>query len=385
MNDKLLIFEDTDGDGKADKMTVFADDLHNPTGFEFYNGGVIVAQAPDLMFLKDTNGDDKADVRERIIHGLDTADTHHTSNSFVLDPGGALYFQEGTFHHSQVEDPVRPAASGSPTAACSATNRGRRSSTSTSPTASPIRTATSSTAGARTSSSTAPARSRTTRRSSRGHLDVSRNKHARPPQVYQQRTRPCRRHGDPLQPALPAGVRGQPARHQRASASRAFCATSSSDNGGEPQPAQELEPILSSSDPNFRPVDCKIGPGRRALLHRLAEPDHRPHAAQPPRPEPRPRSTAASTGSRTKAGRSRESPKIAGEPIEKLLELLKHPEDRVRYRAKIELGGRDTEGGHRGREEVGRRTRQDRRRLRAPHARRRCGCTSTTTSSTSTC
>ena len=64
MNDKLLIFEDTDGDGKADKMTVFADDLHCPTGFEFYNGGVLVAQAPDLMFLKDTDGDDKADVRD---------------------------------------------------------------------------------------------------------------------------------------------------------------------------------------------------------------------------------------------------------------------------------------------------------------------------------
>src|SRR5436190_15409628 len=108
MNDKLLILEDTDGDGKADKCTVFADGLHNPTGFEFYNGGVIVAQAPSLMFLKDTDGDDKADVAERLIHGLDTADTHHTSNSFVLDPGGALYFQEGTFHQSQVEDPYGP-------------------------------------------------------------------------------------------------------------------------------------------------------------------------------------------------------------------------------------------------------------------------------------
>ena len=67
MNDKLLILEDTNGDGKADKMTVFADDLHCPTGFEFYNGGVLVAQAPDLMFLKDTDGDDKADVRERVL------------------------------------------------------------------------------------------------------------------------------------------------------------------------------------------------------------------------------------------------------------------------------------------------------------------------------
>ena len=59
MDDKLLILEDTNGDGKADKWTVFAGDLDNPTGFEFYNGGVIVAQQPNLVFLKDTNGDDQ--------------------------------------------------------------------------------------------------------------------------------------------------------------------------------------------------------------------------------------------------------------------------------------------------------------------------------------
>ncbi len=108
MNDKLLIFSDGDGDGSADKVTVFADKLHNPTGFEFWNGGVIVAQAPDLWFLKDTDGDDVADVRMRILHGLDSADTHHTSNSFTMGPDGGLYFQEGTFHHSQIESPLGP-------------------------------------------------------------------------------------------------------------------------------------------------------------------------------------------------------------------------------------------------------------------------------------
>jgi lysophospholipase L1-like esterase len=71
MNDKLLIFSDTDGDGRADDMKVFADRLHNPTGFEFWNGGVLVAQVPDLWFLKDTDGDDVADVRLRVLHGID--------------------------------------------------------------------------------------------------------------------------------------------------------------------------------------------------------------------------------------------------------------------------------------------------------------------------
>src|SRR4051812_35526304 len=108
MDDKLLIYEDTDGDGKADKETVFADRLHCPTGFELINGGVLLAQAPDLMFLKDNDGDDKADVRTRVLDGLDSADTHHTSNSFTIDPGGAVYFQEGTFHHTQVETPYGP-------------------------------------------------------------------------------------------------------------------------------------------------------------------------------------------------------------------------------------------------------------------------------------
>src|SRR5258708_21932796 len=97
MDDKLLILEDTNGDGKADVCKTFAGDLSNPTGFEFWNGGVIVAQGPDILFLKDTNGDDKYDVKERLLHGLDTADTHHTANSFVLDPGGRFISRKGRF------------------------------------------------------------------------------------------------------------------------------------------------------------------------------------------------------------------------------------------------------------------------------------------------
>jgi len=108
VDDKVLIFEDTDGDGKADKQTVFADKLHVPTGIELGDGGAYVAQQPNLMFLKDTDGDDKADTRDLILHGFDTADSHHAMHAFTWDPGGALYWQEGTFHHTQVETPYGP-------------------------------------------------------------------------------------------------------------------------------------------------------------------------------------------------------------------------------------------------------------------------------------
>ena len=108
VDDKILIFEDTDGDGRADKQTVFADKLHVPTGIELGDGGVYVSQQPNLMFLKDTDGDDKADQRSLILHGFDTADSHHAMHAFTWDPGGALYWQEGTFHRTQVETPYGP-------------------------------------------------------------------------------------------------------------------------------------------------------------------------------------------------------------------------------------------------------------------------------------
>lgn len=75
-DDRIKICEDTNGDGKADKFTVFADSLNIPTSMVFVNGGIVISQAPHFMFLKDTNGDDKADVREIIITGWGKSDTH---------------------------------------------------------------------------------------------------------------------------------------------------------------------------------------------------------------------------------------------------------------------------------------------------------------------
>ena len=74
--DRIKICEDTDGDGRADKFTVFADKLSIPTSLAFANGGVVVHQAPDTLFLKDTDGDDKADVRKVLFTGWGTGDTH---------------------------------------------------------------------------------------------------------------------------------------------------------------------------------------------------------------------------------------------------------------------------------------------------------------------
>ncbi|HET6538840.1 MAG TPA: PVC-type heme-binding CxxCH protein, partial [Chryseolinea sp.] len=75
-DDRIKICEDTDGDGKMDKATVFAENLNIPTSMVFANGGIIVSQAPHFLFLKDTDGDDKADVRKIIIDGWGTYDTH---------------------------------------------------------------------------------------------------------------------------------------------------------------------------------------------------------------------------------------------------------------------------------------------------------------------
>ena len=101
--DKLLIYEDTNGDGKADKEIVFSEDLHLPMGFELAPEGVYVSQGTNLVLLKDTNGDDKADVTEIVLSGFDDHDTHHAISAFCADPSGAFYMGEGTFLHSHVE------------------------------------------------------------------------------------------------------------------------------------------------------------------------------------------------------------------------------------------------------------------------------------------
>lgn len=90
-HDSIKICEDTDGDGVADKFTVFADHLNIPTGIVFANGGVIISQPPRFLFLKDTNGDDKADIRQEIITGYGIRDTHAQASNLHYGIDNWLY------------------------------------------------------------------------------------------------------------------------------------------------------------------------------------------------------------------------------------------------------------------------------------------------------
>jgi putative heme-binding domain-containing protein len=338
MDDRLLILEDTNGDGKADVCKTFAGDIHNPTGFEFWNGGVIVAQGPDILFLKDTDGDDKYDVKERIIHGLDTADTHHTANSFVLDPGGALYFQEGTFHHSQVETPWGPPRRNANGGVYRYEPRTKKfdvyvtfgfanphghifdawgqdivvDGTGANPFHGPLFSS---------------------------YLEYP-AKHSRPPQVYQQRTRPCPGIEILSSSHFPEEFRGN-LLVGNVIGFQGILQYKLEDKDSS-LGATELEPIVYSTDPNFRPADFEVGPDGAIYFTDWQNPiiGHMQHNLRDPsRDHDHGRVYRVSY-----VGRELLKPKpIAGEPVDKLMELLADPDDRVRSRARIELSGRPTQ------------------------------------------
>jgi putative membrane-bound dehydrogenase-like protein len=106
--DQVKILEDTDNDGRADKVTIFADGLNLATGLALGNGGVYVGQAPHLLFFKDTDGDDKADEKQIVMTGFGLEDRHELLNGFAWGPDGALHMTHGVFTISKVKDPYRP-------------------------------------------------------------------------------------------------------------------------------------------------------------------------------------------------------------------------------------------------------------------------------------
>lgn len=90
-HDRIRICEDTNGDGRADKFTVFAEGLSIPTSLAFSNGGVLVMQPPQLLFLKDTDGDDRADEKRVLIDGFSARDTHATASNLNYGPDNWFY------------------------------------------------------------------------------------------------------------------------------------------------------------------------------------------------------------------------------------------------------------------------------------------------------
>jgi len=336
-DDKLLILEDTNGDGKADKRTVFAGDLNNPTGFEFYNNGVIVAQSPNVVFLKDTNGDDKYDTQELLLHGFDSADTHHTINSFTFDPGGALYMQEGIFHRTQVETPWAPT----------------------------MRQADGGVFRFEPRTWKVEVYIPMNFPNPHGHVfdqwgrdivfDATGGQPYYGPSFSTKKYYPAMETKDAPKPGP---VRTRPVGGTELISSRHFPDEMQGNmvvlntigfrgildyklsEDGAGLKSTEVEPILQSADENFRPVDAEIGPDGALYFLDWHNPliGHMQHNL-------RDTSRGHEHGRIyrvTYPGRPLLQPsKIAGQPIPALLDLLKQPENRVRYRAKIELSGRD--------------------------------------------
>jgi glucose/arabinose dehydrogenase len=338
MDDKLLILEDTNGDGKADKRTVFAGDLNNPTGFEFYNGGVLLAQAPNLVFLKDTNGDDRYDVKQILLGGLDTADTHHTMNSFTFDPGGALYFQEGIFHRTQVETPWEPT----------------------------VREADGGVFRFEPRSFKFEVYIPMNFPNPHGHVfdywgrdivfDATGGQPYYGPSFSTKKYYPAM---ETNKAPRPGSVRTRPVAGTEILSSRHFPEELQGNiivlnvigfrgllnyrlsEDGAGLKWTEVNPILQSADENFRPVDAEVGSDGALYLADWHNPiiGHMQHNLRDTSRD----HLHGRIYRVTYPGRPLLTPpKIAGEPIDRLLDLLKEPEDRVRYRAKIELSGRDT-------------------------------------------
>lgn len=103
--DKILVLEDSNGDGVSDRSTVFAEGLLIPTGVTPGDGGVYVAQSTDLLHLTDTNGDGVADVKRRVLSGFGTEDTHHNLHTLRWGPDGRLYMNQSVYTRTDTETP----------------------------------------------------------------------------------------------------------------------------------------------------------------------------------------------------------------------------------------------------------------------------------------
>ena len=336
VNDKVLIFEDTNGDGKADKQTVFADGLHVPTGIELGDGGAYVAQQPNLMFLKDTNGDDKADIREYVLHGFDSADSHHSISAFCWDPGGALYFEEGTFHHTQVETPYGPERVKDAAVFRYEPRTGRFGVFVSYGFANPWGHCWDKWGQNFVADASGGANYYGTAFS--GDVDYP-DKHGGMEQFLKMQWRPTSGCEFVSSRNFPDEAQGNYLLNNCIGFQGVLqYKTREQDSGFVAEP---VEPLLQCSDPNFRPVDLEFGPDGALYLVDWFNPliGHMQHSLRDPK---RDTTHGRIWRIRYKNRPLVDPPLIADQTLAHLLDLLKLPEDRARSRARVELRSRNT-------------------------------------------
>jgi len=254
-----------------------------------------------------------------------------------LDPGGALYFQEGVFHTTQAETPYGPPVRNANAAVYRYEPRTHKFETYVAyDFANPHGHVFDRWGEDFVMDGTGAEPYVGVCFSGRTYFPA---RHKRAPKLYEQRTRPCPgmevlsstqfppdMQGDLLVPNV-IGFLGI-LQYKISDKDSGFLGT-------------ETEPLVQSDDPNFRPVDVKIGPDGSIYFLEWQNPiigHMQHHLRDPSRDHIHGRIYRVSYGT----GPTRKAPAIGGEPVAKLLELLKDPEDRVRSRARIELGGRPT-------------------------------------------
>ena len=104
-DDKILVLEDRDGDGKAETSTPFATGLLMPTGVLPGDGGCYVGQSTDLLHFRDTDGDGKADEKRRVLSGFGTEDTHHNLHTLRRGPDGKIWMNQSIYTRTDTETP----------------------------------------------------------------------------------------------------------------------------------------------------------------------------------------------------------------------------------------------------------------------------------------
>ena len=334
--DSLLIFEDTNGDGKADKVTTFTDELNAPTGFQFYKDGVIVVQAPDLWFMRDTNGDGRADTKERILMGLDSADSHHTANAVCLDPGGAIYLSDGVFHRTQVETEHGPVRNNDAAIFRYEPRSGKFDTYIPYGFANPHGRVFDAWGNDIVTDATGNANYFGAAFSGRLTYPA---KHPGMREFWARPSRPCPGTGIMASRHFPDEFMGNFLNCNVISFQGIYRVKMIEEGSG--LKGESLENIISSSDPNFRPSAVSVGPDGALYICDWHNPiiGHMQHHIRDPNRD----HGHGRVYRMTYEGRSLTKPaKISGQSVDGLLELLKSPENHVRELAKVELGARDT-------------------------------------------